>query len=184
MNVITVANVILITAAVVWILWKQVRPAPIKARMLVLAPLVMGYFGVKDTPSSTWSSGTAVTLIAVGAVFSIGLGLARGATIRVWREQDGRMWRQGSKYTMFLWGALLVVRVVVAAVASATHDHAATGTGPILLSLALTFAAQNVVTGLRMNALSGTAAPNAGPAAAWAEDNVPTPGETRHNRYR
>jgi hypothetical protein len=175
-NVNTVVNVVLIAAAVVWILWKQVQHTPIKARLLVAVPLVLGYFGVKDTPTSTWSSAAAATLIVIGAAFSIALGLARGATLRVWREQDGRLWQKGSKYTMFLWGALLIVRVIVAGVASATHNHAATGLGPILLSLALTFAAQNAVTGLRMSALSNTATPAGHPTAAWAEDDVPTPG--------
>jgi hypothetical protein len=41
-NINTVVNVVLIAAAVVWILWKQIQPAPVKTRLLVLAPLVMG----------------------------------------------------------------------------------------------------------------------------------------------
>ena len=167
MNINTVVNVVLIAAAVVWILWKQIQPAPVKTRLLVLAPLVMGYFGIRNTPGSTWSSAADVTLILVGAVFAIALGLARGATIRVWRERDGRVWRQGSRTTLLLWGVLLLVRVIMAGVAVGTHHKAADGLGPILLSLAVSFAAQNAVTGLRMSALAD-AAPE--PTAAWAED--------------
>ena len=177
MNVNTAANVVLIAAAVVWILWKQIQAAPIKSRLLVLAPLVMGYFGIRNTPGSTWSSAGDLTLILVGAVFSIGLGLARGGTIHVWREQDGRLWRQGSKMTLLLWGALLLVRVVMAGVAAGTGHRAATGLGPILFSLALSFAAQNAVTGMRMSALAGTApAPAAGRTTAWADEDAPFPG--------
>src|SRR6202011_4991422 len=142
-NVNTAANVLLIGAAVVWILWKQIQAAPIKTRLLVAAPLVMGYFGIRDTPSSTWTSAADLTLIAVGAAFAVGLGLARGTTIRVWREQDGLLWRQGSKVTLMLWGALLVVRVAMYGVAEATGPRAASGLGPVLLSLGLSFAAQN-----------------------------------------
>lgn len=181
MSVNTVANIVLIAAAVIWILWRQIQAAPIKTRLLVAAPLVMGYFGIRGTPSSTWSSAADVGLILIGAVFGIALGLARGATIRVWRERDGLLWRQGSKLTLLLWGALLVVRVVMAGIAQATGHHAATGLGPIMLSLALSFAAQNAVTGLRMSALGvdGGAGAAAGPSAAWAaEDDVPTSGRT------
>lgn len=180
MNVNTVVNVVLIAAAVVWILWKQIQPAPVKTRLLVLAPLVMGYFGIRNTPGSTWSSAADVTLILVGAVFAIVLGLARGATIRVWRERDGRVWRQGSRMTLLLWGALLLVRVIMAGVAVGTHHKAADGLGPILLSLAVSFAAQNVVTGLRMSALAG-AAPE--PTAAWAEDQPAAPVAFKSSLY-
>ena len=40
-NVNTAANILLIAAAVVWILAKQVKPAPVKTRLLVAAPLIM-----------------------------------------------------------------------------------------------------------------------------------------------
>ena len=42
------ADVLLIAAAVVWILVRQVRLAPVKPRLLVLAPLLLAYFGVRD----------------------------------------------------------------------------------------------------------------------------------------
>lgn len=84
------------------------------------APLIMGYFGIKDTPATTWKSGADLAFILVGALFSIGLGLWRGTTIRVWRESDGAWWRAGSKATLYLWGALLVVRGISAGIADAT----------------------------------------------------------------
>ena len=179
-NVNTAANALLIGAAVVWILWKQIQAAPIKTRLLVAAPLVMGYFGIRDTPSSTWTSAADLTLIAVGAAFAVGLGLARGTTIRVWREQDGLLWRQGSKVTLMLWGALLVVRAAMYGVAEATGHRAASGLGPVLLSLGLSFAAQNAVTGLRISALSGT---GGGDAQAWARDRVPAAGSVDLGQY-
>jgi len=166
MNVNTAANILLIAAAVIWILAKQVKAAPIKTRLLVLAPLLMGYFGIKETPASTWKSGADLAFILIGALFSIGLGLWRGSTIRVWREADGVWWRAGSKTTLYLWGALLVVRAVSAGIADATGHKAADGLGPILFSLALSFAAQNAVIAMRM---SGS------PAVGTAQDRLATP---------
>lgn len=151
MNVNTAANILLIAVAVVWILAKQVRPAPVKTRLMVAAPLVMAYFGIKETPVSTWKSSADLGFIVIGALFSIGLGLWRGTTIRVWRGDDGRWWRAGSKYTLYLWGALLLVRGVLAGVADAAGHKAADGLGPILFSLALSFAAQGAVTAMRMS---------------------------------
>jgi len=162
-NVNTAANILLIAAAVVWILAKQVKPAPVKTRLLVAAPLIMAYFGIKNTPASTWMDGADLAFIAIGAVFSIALGLWRGTTIRVWRESDGTWWRVGSKYTLYLWGALLVVRAILAGAAGSTGHKAADGLGPILVSLALSFAAQSAVTAMRMSDSSAPAQPQPRP---------------------
>jgi hypothetical protein len=161
MNVNTAVNILLIAAAVVWILARQVKASPIKSRLLVLAPLIMGYFGIKDTPASTWKSGADLGFIVVGALFSIGLGLWRGNTVRVWRETDGTWWRAGTRTTLYLWGALLLVRGVLAVIADATGHKAADGLGPILFSLALSFAAQNVVIAMHMSG-SGFGSPAVG----------------------
>lgn len=163
MNVNTAANILLIAAAVIWILARQVNAAPIKSRLLVLAPLLMGYFGIKDTPVSTWKSGADLAFILVGALVSIGLGLWRGGTIRVWRESDGVWWRAGSRSTLYLWGAMLAVRAVLAAVAASTGHKAADGLGPILFSLALSFAAQNAVIATHMTGASTPATPSQPP---------------------
>jgi hypothetical protein len=54
MNASTVANVLLIGVAVVWILARQVQVARIKPRLLLLAPLILAYFGIRALPASTW----------------------------------------------------------------------------------------------------------------------------------
>jgi hypothetical protein len=188
-NVNNAANILLIAAAVVWILAKQVGPAPVKTRLLVAAPLIMAYFGIKNTPASTWKDEADLAFIAIGAVFSIALGLWRGTTIRVWRESDGSWWRAGSKYTLHLWGALLVVRAILVGAADSTGHKAADGLGPILVSLALSFAAQSVVIAMRMSdASASTSAPASasGPAPFDAPTAHPQPTwtqpTTRHDR--
>lgn len=190
-NVNTAANILLIAAAVVWILAKQVRPAPVKTRLLVAAPLIMAYFGIKNTPASTWKDEADLAFIAIGAVFSIALGLWRGTTIRVWRESDGSWWRAGSKYTLYLWGALLAVRAVLVGAADSTGHKAADGLGPILVSLALSFAAQSVVIAMRMSDASTSTsapAPASGPAPFDAPAGQPQPTwpqpTSRHDRIQ
>jgi hypothetical protein len=148
----TAADVLLIGAAAVWVLARQVRLARIKPRLLWLAPLVLAYFGIRALPASTWKVPADLGLVALSAVVSVGLGLWRGQTIRVWREADGSWWRQGSVRTLVLWGVLIAARGLLYWLDAAVGHRDASGLGAILLTLALSFAAQNVVTATRMSA--------------------------------
>jgi hypothetical protein len=152
MNASTVANVLLIGAAVVWVLARQVRRAPIKPRLLLAAPVVLAYFGIRGLPAWTWHRSADLGLLALSAALSVGLGIWRGQTIRVWREADGTWWRQGSVRTLVLWGVLIVARGLLYGLDAALGHREASGLGAILLTLALSFAAQNAVTAARMNA--------------------------------
>ncbi len=104
MNVDITADVLLIAAAVVWVLARQIRLARVKPRLLLLAPLVLAYFGIRSMPASTWHVPADLGLLAVSAAVSVGLGVWRGQTIKVWRDADGTWWRQGSVRTLALWG--------------------------------------------------------------------------------
>ena len=88
-------------------------------------PVVLAYFGITTTAAKTWSNPTDLLLIVVGAAISVALGVPRGATIRVWIDEDGRWWRQGSKATLALWGALFVARGGLFVIAQATGHQAA-----------------------------------------------------------
>jgi hypothetical protein len=152
MNVNIVVDVLLIGAAVVWILARQVQVGRVKPRLLWLVPLLLAFFGIRSLPSSTWHVPVDLGLLAVSAVISIGLGIWRGQTIRVWRDADGTWWRQGSALTLVLWGALIVARGLLYGAGIAVGHREATNLGAILVTLALSFAAQNAVTALRMTA--------------------------------
>ena len=51
-----------------------------------------------------------LALLVVSAALSPGLGVWRGQTIKVWRDADGTLWRQGSVLTLVLWGVLIAAR--------------------------------------------------------------------------
>jgi hypothetical protein len=154
------ASILLIAAAVVWILARQVRLAPVKPRLLVLAPLLLAYFGLRTLAPSLWQNAADLTLLALSAVVSAGLGVWRGRTIVVWRDAQGVWWRRGSKLTLALWGALFVARGLLFLVDLAAGHPEASGVGALLLTLAVSFAAQNAVIALRMTS------PAASPVAA------------------
>ena len=178
-NVTIVADVLLIGAAVVWILARQVRVTPVKPRLLWLVPLLLAFFGIRSLPSSTWHVPADLALLAISAVISIGLGVWRGQTIRVWRDADGTWWRQGSALTLVLWGALIVARGLIYGAGVAVHHREATNLGAILVTLALSFAAQNAVTALRMTA--GQPLGGGQPAGPAARDTAMPPELAAHD---
>jgi hypothetical protein len=151
MSASNVVDLLLIAAAVIWVLARQIQLARVKPRLLLLAPLVLAFFGIRTLPASTWRVPADLGLLAVSAALSLGLGAWRGQTIRVWRDADGSWWRQGSMFTLALWGVLAIARGLLYAVGAAVGHREAVGLGAVLLTLALSFAAQNTVTALRMN---------------------------------
>jgi hypothetical protein len=157
-TVTSAADVLLIAAAVVWILIRQVRTAPVKPRLLLLAPLALAWFGLRAVPTSLWQNAADLALLAGSAVVSAALGVWRGHTIAVWRDDRGVWWRRGSKLTLVLWGALFAVRGVLYVVDRAAGHPEASGIGALLVTFALGFAAQNAVTALRMSAPARTPA--------------------------
>jgi hypothetical protein len=146
------ANLLLIVTAIAWILGRQVQVAPVKPRLLLLAPVVMGYFGIRDLPPSLWRSTVDVVPLLVSAAVSAGLGIWRGRTIAVWQDVHGAWWRRGSTLTLLLWAALFAVRGLLYVVDLATGHPEASGLGVLLCTLAITFAAQNSVIALRVTA--------------------------------
>jgi hypothetical protein len=179
MNLSIVVDVLLIGAAVVWILARQVQVGRVKLRLLWLVPLLLAFFGIRSLPSSTWHVPADLGLLAVSAVISIGLGVWRGQTIRVWRDADGTWWRQGSALTLVLWGALIVARGLIYGVGVAVGHREATNLGAILVVLALSFAAQNAVTALRMTA--GQPLSGGQPAEPAARDTAVPPRLAAHD---
>jgi hypothetical protein len=175
MSINDIASLLLIAAAVVWILARQVQVARVKARLLLLVPLVLAYFGIRSLPASTWHVPADLGLLAVSAAVSLGLGVWRGQTIKVWRDVDGTWWRKGSMFTLALWGALIVARGLLYVLDSALGHREASGLGAILLTLALSFAAQNAVTALRMNSARPLAGGQTAEPAADRGLAVPPP---------
>jgi len=83
MTALSAADLLLLLAAVGWILAKQVGVEPVKPRLLVLAPLLLGWFGLRAPPSSRTRDLADVALLAFAAVVSALLGCAGAHDRRV-----------------------------------------------------------------------------------------------------
>jgi hypothetical protein len=81
--------------------------------------------------------------------------------------------------TLALWGALIVARGLLYALDAAAGHREASGLGAVLVTLALSFAAQNAVTAVRMNGAQPL--PAGQPALASADRGpVIAPRHTAH----
>ena len=132
-----------------WSIRRQMQPHEVTQQGLVKLPLIFGAIGLLGLGTRGIPGGAdAVAYLALSAVVSIGFGIWRGAKLRVWREDD-RFIAQGTRLTLTLWVALIVVKIAMGTAASALDIFPGEHTGEIFLFLAVSFAAQDVVVARR-----------------------------------
>jgi hypothetical protein len=128
-------------------IWRQFSTRPVASAWMVLVPLGLGYFGASSVGSL---DATGLALLAVNTSFGIGLGVVRGTTFRVWVGERGAVLMRGTRLTLLLWVATIGVRVALSVVEQLAGSSAsATGSAALLIPVAATLAAQNVVVYLR-----------------------------------
>jgi len=141
-----ILNTYLLWAAIaLFLIVRQFMSAQIRPRWLLALPLVMGYFGVQAIVKSPPETALAVTVFLINLVAGVVLGLARGASTKVWQAADGSWMSRGTLLTMVLWIVSIAVRVGIG-----FAGHGATSLNTITFFLAVTFAAQNLTVWLRM----------------------------------
>lgn len=139
---------LLISLAVfVFILWRQRQVRPLRSR--VTGAVLLAVLGVGNLTGSAQTqplSGAQVAwLVSLLTVDAVGLGAVRALTVRIWLDDAGQAWRQGTWWTALLW--------VAGAAAHEFADGAAgIGSASALLYLGLTLAAQRLVLSARKSA--------------------------------
>lgn len=132
-------------AAAVFFIGRQLVPAAIRPATLLGLPLVIGFFGIQAVVKAPPETPLALAVFSADVAAAALLGLARGATMRIWRAADGTWMRRATPVTLGLWAVSIAVRL---ALGLAGHGQVPLET--ITFFLAITFAAQNLVTWLRM----------------------------------
>ena len=133
---------VLTILVIAFILFRLMRRHQISTGVLVAVPLIIGYFGVDDMRSPY--DGTLIALLAASLVVEFGIGLWVGTTYTMWREGDGKVWLQGTKWTILAWVVAFGLRFVFTG-AEEVLAHLRSDTSTILLSIAATFVGQNIV---------------------------------------
>jgi hypothetical protein len=139
-----------VVAAVGFVLWSRMQGRPLKARRLIVLPVILAVLGITDLTGSSAPHLTPkdIAFLAAGVAISAILGAARGATIQIYPNQ-GELWQRYSKSTVGLWIALIAAKIVLLAIASSAGASAGGGTNGLLLSLGVSLLAEAAIVGPR-----------------------------------
>jgi len=142
-------SVLIGLAVLALVIRNQLRSAAVTPRRTYLMPLVLVAYGIGmvitqdhgrflDPAHETLSA----VLLAVELVAGVLLGVLRAATVTVWRDPRGTLWRRGNGWTVAAWIGSILVRV--AFVAGTAYLGVRSGTGLFMVFFAVTLLAQNL----------------------------------------
>lgn len=142
-------EIVLIIAAIGYVLGRRMLGQLLEARALLVLPAVLTVVGFTQLHEVRPVSVAAVTFAGVGVVASVLIGLARGATIAL-EERDGRVWMRYRWSTVCLWvlnfavkAAMIPVELLVSHSASSAAGHS------IVFAIGLGILAESAVVLLR-----------------------------------
>jgi hypothetical protein len=147
----TVLTVAAVVAVIIYVISRQLKGEPLRAKRVLVLPAVLAVVGLVDLNGSKGVNGADIACIAASALMAAGIGAAQGARMRL-EHRDGGLWGQMPVRSLWLWGALILSRLAVAVVAVPLGAHLASSTGSILLVLGLNRLAQALVITLRATA--------------------------------
>jgi hypothetical protein len=134
-------------AVLVFFIVRQFGTRPVVSRWTVIIPLVLAYLGFQGLLSL---DGTGWVLLGVNLVLGVVLGLARGATFRVWVNEHGKALMRGTGLTLAFWAATVAARVGMVIVERQMGLGAAvTSNTETMLPAAATLGAQVLIVYLR-----------------------------------
>jgi hypothetical protein len=141
----SVLTVLVAVAIVAFVIYKQVVGAPLTGKRAIALPAVLAIIGIVELSGSrTHMTALDLTLLVVSGAISVAVGLGLGAMTRV-ESRDGRLWTQLPKRGLWLWGGLILSRLLMVGLADALGAHAVAGSSAILLTLGLNRIAQALV---------------------------------------
>jgi hypothetical protein len=150
----TLETVLLILlVAVPFSIYRQMQVNEVDAGGLVRLPLIfvaIGIFGFGVHSSAIEAGAEGDLYLLASVAVAIGFGVWRGRKIDIWRNDSGDGWRmQGNKTTLWLWAAMILVKVLMGTIASVTDIYSAEQTGEIFVFIGVSFAVQNVIVAQR-----------------------------------
>ncbi len=114
---------------------------------IILVPLALVYFGISNGVGQLDS--TAWILLGLNLSLGVALGVVRGMSLQVWTNERGDALMRGTRVTLLLWLATIAVKVGLSVLERQIGFGVGFSTAELLLPVAATIAAQNLVVFLR-----------------------------------
>jgi hypothetical protein len=126
-----VFEVLLIIAAVCYVMFRRVIGEPAQAKRMLVLPAILVAMGLSDVSGAEHNAAAMTFLIATAAI-SIAFGALRGRSTRL-SEQDGIAYVHYTATTIVLWLLSLAVKFGLNFAFQTADPHAATAAGNSLL---------------------------------------------------
>ncbi len=133
-----------------WLVSRQLRARKIQDRLSII-PIVLIVISFAP-PGPSEPKPLAITLLVVSLIFSAAMGYFRGISMKVWADQSGQVWRQGTPLTLGLWLLTIAVRIGLDLIENVAFNIDVRS-GGIWLSLAITLGIQTVISQQRARGL-------------------------------
>jgi hypothetical protein len=194
----TAVNILLYVALIGYVVFKKIQGQPIKApKWLLGLPIILIVLGFGDLTAGKTMKPVEISVIAVGAVLSLGLGAMRGQADKL-STRDGVTFVQWGKASMVLFGVNIIAKLVLDIVDVAAGGNASAVGQSLVFTLGLTLLGEALVLLVRSGAAHGWISPRSSTAAQVSdgrsdfasprpprvnsvETNLPTP-RTAHRR--
>lgn len=127
------------------VIGRQITGSLVSQRQLMLMPAILLVLGVLSLSSTIDGASTGeLAFLALDCVVLIGLGLARGVSIRLERRAEG-LFQKGTGATLAIWLLTIALRVGAAFGSAAIWPDGTLNRAALALTIGLTIAAQNAM---------------------------------------
>ncbi len=144
MNLITV---LLVLAAVGYVLVRRLAGEPLEGRRLAVLPIVLAVVGGAQLRGAHVTP-LDVAVLAVEGVVAVGLGALRGLTVDVY-NRDGHLWYRYRPLTIVVWAGSILLRFVGAAVGHELGADTGVLSAALVLIVALSLLGEALIVGRR-----------------------------------
>jgi hypothetical protein len=127
------------------VIGRQVTGSLVTQKGLMLMPAILvGLGALSLAPLLHTASTGELAFLLLEAVVLVGLGVARGASVRLTNTDKG-LWQKGTSATLVLWLLTIGLRVGTTFAGAALWPHSTIGQATIALTIGITIGAQNAM---------------------------------------
>jgi hypothetical protein len=161
-------ELIVILALTGYAIYQQTRRHQITGQHRFKLAIIYGVVGLIVGGINMPKNAAGVGLLALSLALSVGVGLLRGRTTKVWAAADGKVYSQGTVLTIGLFLGLVAAKFAIGTAAYFLHISDDGGFGEVLIMIAVMVAFQAELIWRRARALGASDQDGAGHNGAGA----------------